>query len=417
MTFFVLKGLVMTETTQTIAAGAPTIALLPDQVVLRSDRASEIAKIEVGDRVVAGDGRFQQIQRVVPRSYSGQIVAIKPMGCLPLRVQPDQHILTRSETGQHLWKRAQELTEGDWLALPRMKQSMQGTGWDSRQYALSGQLGSDVGAQVDLADPDVAWFAGRFLADGSSTLYDEEGQQRGLASLYVGQKKTGDVERACRIAVFRFNKATPYLLYRGGEVRIDFGRTTIARMLRDKVGSDSGTKHLPPETWGLPDPALKALLAGWMSGDACGSAGGVVGRTVSRSLAMGLQTAFARLGVLCSVRREDRGEVVIRDQKVLSQPIFNLSVGASAMRDCFGWESTVSGSSLKHRVDEHYLYVPVKTVSRELYSGTVYEVRTERGTCALSGTVIMSGKHGDSMPANPQIAAAGQQRDSVEVAA
>jgi hypothetical protein len=93
----------------------------PDAIVVCADQAKPISDVRVGDCVLTHRGRFKRVTALLKQSFAGQMVCIDSFGSRKIVCTPEHPIYVCDPANQtYAWKKAIDITKGDWLVTPRM---------------------------------------------------------------------------------------------------------------------------------------------------------------------------------------------------------------------------------------------------------------------------------------------------------
>jgi stage V sporulation protein R len=375
--------------------------LAPETRVETRDGVKPITDIGPGEPVLTHTGRYRPVTAVARRWHDGTIHRIAVGGSNePVRITAEhpvllvrgrpcvladrQQVLCRPtcptqhkcsgprpyEGYEAEWVPAGDVRPGDWVAFPRRKPL-------TDLSAAAVEIPFDkvlrrrrrVGRHVLPVDARLAKFLGYYIAEGDA-------QPRGLVG-FGSHRDEADFHRevgALAAALFgarvgRDDSRTALA------TTVRFNNQEVARWLREVVGVGADAKRIPDFLYEHPDPALvTACLAGLFNGD--GTFTKAVGRdsgtlslsTVSEPLAYQVRHAALRLGVKTALYRRHRAN---------RRPDFDLvwsGESAHALSRLLLGEDVIEGDRSFERTwsDADYLYVPVRSVEAEPYSGYVY---------------------------------------------
>lgn len=335
----------------------------PGSLVMVERGAVPIEELTLSDRVIDMQGVLNPISGLACRAYSGPLVSIgcrKMLG--PIISTPDHQIMTgtvtrrwnpmRREIANVAWKAAADIQVGDWLVVPRL---------------------SAVSSIPPLEDPTLAYFYGRFVGDGSTTLYREAGAERGRCRVTFGLSEWSDVEHL-RGVIARYGPVR--LIRQDSVMHLEFGRTQLAREFRTRFGAGAPTKRVPPEIMGASPKVVRAFLRGYYDADGWRHRNAHEASTVSPGLALQLQLMMTTLGILATIhRRGEAGMQEICGRTSLRRDRWLVRIGATDADRAFD----VPVASKYHRrtfyaASATHFAVPVAAVDRIEYTGPVYDI-------------------------------------------
>lgn len=346
-----------------------------------------IEEIGVGDTVVDAGGEFTSVVNTMSRKYDGDLVVIKPRGMLPLRVTDEHPILVRTykwkfvagprrtnvrDWSDPVWKKAAEVQEGDWVHVP---------------MAYGPYSPTHITDHDGLAlDEETAEFLGWYVAEGYTSRqgdYHNIGLCLGPRE-YPEAQHLADVIRkrmGCSAKVHTRGGGTGYLVRASG--------APLGRWLLHHCGAGARNKRIPAAILYHKDlRILAAFLHGYISGDGHATRTVSFG-TASRLLALQVQLAFARLGVLINLHYRGPQRGVIRGRGFQSHGLYHGYTTARAAFELLGFHELAHPA----RQTQYFgragecLLTPVVAVSRERFTGEVFNLETKSHTYVAQNVV------------------------------
>ena len=350
-----------------------------------------IEDIVAGDEVIDKDGNRTQVLNAFKRPYDGDVITIKPRGCLALTATPEHPFyVKKNKDTQPSWIDAKEVQVGMYLALPKRCEYDVGDLQFSPSNHAKGKS-PFLTQPVDI-DEDFAWFAGLFVADGHATLSDEHGYRRGSSRItFAYDDDSAIIERALIIAK-RFGGAYLHTSpEKEGGKHVCFGRVTVAQGFQNWFGHMAQNKCIPPQILGHPDMRIPlAFLEGYLCGDGHRiphegrHKGRVLANTVSHVLALQLQQLCARLGVFVVINYQRRHQTIseIRGHAITQLPYrYNIAIRNVDIERVRG--NMLDDPMYTNRrplKDETHFWTQITGVENEPYSGMVYNLETASHT-------------------------------------
>jgi formate hydrogenlyase subunit 6/NADH:ubiquinone oxidoreductase subunit I len=151
----------------------------PDTLVTTNPSVKPIGEIEIGDRVLTHTGLYRRVRQVYRRDYSGRMYTIRPLGApFPLKVTEDHPLLvsTRNtakkgrldkQVREPSWKTPKELKAGDYLTLPRMRETRDIEFYEQQVEVGQPSTGKRLRRQLKLrANSELFRLVGYYLAEG-----------------------------------------------------------------------------------------------------------------------------------------------------------------------------------------------------------------------------------------------------------
>ncbi len=376
---------------------------VPAAEILLGDN-KPISEYGVNDRVTGRSG-LQSVTKTYARPFTGDLVEIKALGMLPFRVTPNHPLLvvpgrSRGATvtyREQVWQDAGRLRpkvryeDGDYLVMPRVHGTLRPSEIPLGSYiqahrATLKQAGRGARpyvyahAEAFPLTEDTAWMLGLYVADGSPSP-----AHRSVA-FHLHENETEKVERLRRVAHGLGHRLWVDSVPGERAVTAHLASVILCAFLPDVCGKGAHRKRIPDFILYHEDEGvLRAFLEGYMAGDGSTEftrAGYEISSftTVSKTLALQLQLAFGRLGVFIALRRKRRAQVgTILGRKV-------------RMRETYRglWCSDVRATRrkrLRRLGDDEAYFLPVKSVRRVPFMGSVHNLETTDHTYLVSNIV------------------------------
>lgn len=369
------------------------------QLVYCNGVPAPIEDVRVGDVVLGSTGEAL-VTQAYAKPYKGKVQVLRALGGLPARLTPEHRVLVldgatvrgerhrntwrRSQGGRGLmtlepepltaaraeWRRADQVRVGDFVLLPVVSEEAEYT-IDLNPFIAP--YAAQRGWRHDpvRVDDEVAWFLGRFLADGSATTKS--------CNISFGMDEGADARR-CAMAYQRITGRVPGIIQgTGNSLVLRAPSTPLARFLADSFGTGARNKRIPAWVQSLPKGQLSAFLDGYCTGDGNPNANGSLHyATVSPFIAQGLALAFAKFGVAASVHalNVEGKTTLIRGKPCVSHGTrYDIVLGPGQATALYG--GAVDESSKRWCVEiDGRIWVPVRGITEEDYDGFVYDIAT-----------------------------------------
>ena len=379
-----------------------TACCVPPDTVLLGDN-KPISDYGIGDLVTGASG-LVQVNQTFSRGFDGELIEVRGRGMLPFLVTPEHPVLTiqrRLDGGKGIygkstvWKTAGELAHApatkedgrflypagvhDCLLIPRIKGSVSPSAIPLEKYASTRGLNiiRGRGENPPLTFPlteETAWLLGVYTAEGWTT----EGHD---VYFSFGHDEPALVRQVVRIA--RSLGYHPVIKKRRTGTWVRFSSSILARALREWCGHLAENKKIPDFVLHhRNEQVLISFLGGYLKGDGSVTVdkrGPVFDRasTTSKILAMQLQLAYARIGQFARIRKEAReGTARIEGRTVKTRDAYSL------------WLLTSKRKVSDFRVNDDFIVVPIRKISRIPYSGEVRNLETGDNTYLVSNAVV-----------------------------
>jgi Fe-S cluster assembly protein SufB len=328
-----------------------------------------IETVQVGDRVIASDGRPHRVKATQVRDLRGTLHTITPLSPGNAFTLTDEHpvlsvprssvLISRAPrngwqpevdtrrllAAEPQWRPAKDVEVGDFLVFPKTKPT----------------------PSAVLADPKFMRLAGYCLAEGSATLTN--GCESLVFSFHLDEVEYVNEVQELLKNLYDVSSSVRYDESKHEARVLVYSKAAYAAM-REHVGTGSARKALSPWLMGQPDALLAELVECYVRGDGnVNERGGATWtrvHTVSRAWALQLQAILARTGTFATVElRRPGGPGQILGRDVVRQDLWQVQ-----------W--TVGGKGPRQARDAgEYFLVPVKKRESREAAELVYNLDVE----------------------------------------
>jgi PHP family Zn ribbon phosphoesterase len=407
----VLKGIDSAELVEQVTGVSkevvviPAHCLLPTEVIITNPGAKPIQEAKVGDYVFTHMGRPRRVIQVLNRPYDGDVLRIIPWYfSTGLELTPEHPVLAiktvkdcnggggickpspiHARNCYHhyykdympKWVPAGGLNVGDALLYPRVTQVADMKELPVGTYDATLRQSPNVGAQF-------CRLAGYYLAEGYSNGRDGIGFAFGRHEPgYVDDVKTL-VSELFGIKTKRGKTEGDVLIHSKGMMRL------FESLFYDGISRTASHKCMPDWMIYLPKVKQVEILRGWWRGDR--------GSTSSLLLFEQMKIICLRMGIVPSIRidRADshrrRGHHSIDNRTVEAHhdnymmEYLAFFEDGSHLLDDDEFKRFVPRTNERHGwVDDRYVYLPIRKISRRDYAGLVYNLEVESDNSYLTG--------------------------------
>lgn len=337
-----------------------------------------IEQIEVGDEVLTHQGRYRNVYHTMNRPYRGDVYSIRFFGDSDrqLQVTADHPLLVvrrkrqneRNKEFNLVWTTASTLKDGDYLAIPVPQPEME-MAYAGVTIPFGRGRHQPIERYVEFPqEKDFYRLLGYYFAEGHA----DNGHYLSF-SFHVEEKELLDDVRAL-IEKYFGKSPVANRPRQNGQILV-LSSTETARAFTREFGANVYEKHVPEWVLSAPLDLLAELVRGMWCGDGSYDARKNMFRynTISANLAYSFRDALLRLGIPASVNLQSRAEP--RQDiytVVISSPAnsrFGEIVGVDAE------DGDLSGSPFQ--LDENFLYVPIREISKEKLETDVYNFSVE----------------------------------------
>jgi len=349
--------------------------LVPDtQVMIDRGEFKPISEISVGDKVIDDLGNYRAVTNVFVRQYEGELVCVSPSGdSRVIRMTPEHPVLVFDDYRMRsLFVKAGDLSGAGyvfWSAVVNGEAEARVSCKPRQPHGRRKEFPDDVEV-----DGDLARFCGLFVAEGHIC------QKKVFFTLHVDETGVSDDLSKVGLRVFLDGGAETVLEDRSVRRR-EFYNASLAEFLGQHCGNGSYNKRVPDFVLRGSELVKRQFLLGLFSGDGyfCDSSIGLT--TVSWTLAYQVRDMLLSLGVASGVGPGSKTSAQVR--------VFGGEMTKFADIVGFG---TGRGECRKGR----YFCAPEGrgmfsrfSVSRELYSGPVFNLEVEDREVFVCGSVAV----------------------------
>jgi site-specific DNA-methyltransferase (adenine-specific) len=257
--------------------------LHPDSLVMTENGYRPIKDIQVGHRVLAGDGVFHQVEAVTRHPYTSKdLFDVRVMGTNFTSLVSDNHpyLIWRPKRKGYqivghevLWLAAEEIVRGDYTMTPIV------------------QSGSPEREPPHPEDTDFWFVVGLYLAEGCQ--HQSHGIDR-FPSFSLHEEETDLIER-----IRMYCEPAKVSVYPKGDskgVQVVAFDPELGLACAELCGSGAATKTIHPSVWNLPIDSLHSFVDGYLAGDGGPVRSYMQAKSASRDLASQMRFLAEMLG-------------------------------------------------------------------------------------------------------------------------
>jgi len=352
----------------------------------------QIDKMKISNKIVSAQGNLIAVEKIGSRHYEGNVLNIKPRGFLPFGVTPQHRFLattvkwkgfekpTRTQKRVLIetpkWVEAQNLTTDNWLCIPKIKPL-----YETEKIKLGGLItGNKWSVKLNeiVLDEDFARFLGLYTADG---FYSE---QNGSISIVLGKNET---EIKDRLLKFYKDRGIKYHIQKRKDceaLRIIMCSKPLGRFLHKNIGTNAHNKKMPQFILYHKNLNLvKAYLRGELDGDGCiynkkDNKQNYSIATVSQGLALDLQLAFSRFGLIVPINTVKQTPNKLIKYKNTENPIiYKLSSNHNKIVEIIEGKEPQNKRQTNHFLEtDEYFLTKINKIDIEQFNGEVYNLKS-----------------------------------------
>ena len=343
------------------------------------DGEKPIEEIVAGDEVLTHKGRYRRVYETMARPYQGTVYNIDYYGDSSQTLQvTEEHplfVVRRERKGMMNkqfspeWLHASSVQEGDYLVVPiPTVEELQPQEKSVLVEMGKGRPNSSTKEVKWSLEPDFFRLIGYYHAEGHV-----DNEHYTTLSFNVAEESYLADSQA--LMTRYFGKAPAANRPRLNGQTLVLSSTETSRAIATEFGSTVHDKKVPEYIRNASAEQLAQWVRGAWSGDGSYDSKKNCFRfnSVSRTLAYAFRDALLRLGVIASINLQERATPRLPMYTVVISTPCNSRFGEIVGREASN--GTQSGSPFF--MDEHYLYLPIRSITTEEVDTTVYNFSVE----------------------------------------
>jgi len=386
---------------------AHAYCFIPSTRIITSEGFKDIFNIKVGEMVLTHKNRFREVTKVISHTHKGKIINLKTgYSNIPLIVTPNHlfyvadNVRVKQSTCWKkedfkpglLWKKAEDLTENDFLYLPRynITQDIDKFNVSYKNNSKFNKWSGDITLNVD---NDLMRLVGYYLSEGHHCeRINKKGWKEGNVGFTFASKRESYAEFVKSYLRDTFgSNITPNQI--GSVIQISTGKRLV-REFFNQFGSHAHNKRIPSWIFKLESSKITSLIKSLFEGDASLGKYSIKYSSVSRDLAFGVRLLLNKLGIICNVSNRGKFKDSEIDGRIIKSNYDNYHVDISGdsarelARLCkFDYDGGKVTNGNHTYVNEDYILIPIKEINHSNYLGEVYnlEVKDDESYCTHSG--------------------------------
>lgn len=334
----------------------------------------DISTAKIGDVVFTHTASWKPIKNIIKRKYNGDIFKIKYYGdsSAELKVTEEHPLLVsrrvrnrdRNKQFNFEWIFAKDLSAKDYLVMPIEKEINVDT-----EFIGMVEYKNESEKVIIPLEPDFFRLMGYFFAEGHI-----DNEHYITFSFNKDEKEYLDDVKQLVLKYFGKNVIENKIRQNGQSLVVC--STKYARLLASEIGSTIKDKKIPDWILKSNDKNVAELIKGMWRGDGSYDKKTNMFRynSVSENLAYGYRNILLRLGILADINLQKRNAprknmYVVLVTRSMNKKFANI-LGVDEIEN-----GVLAGSPVS--MDEKYLYLPVKSIVREKFSGDVFNLSVE----------------------------------------
>ncbi len=374
--------------------GNPT-CILGETLIVNNPRIENIANMEKNDRVLDHNGGFSNVTKTFVRDYNGQIYTLDVWNLGKIKLTPEHNVFAtkinrfRDKFRHHKkfypdWYAASELKKGDYALYPIPKETIDRRlmefdiptfKYDFKSKKLPAKI------KVDNAFLKLVGF---YLAEGHVRV----NKCKGTLGFTFGSHEEHYVKETIELLKTVFGLDYSKIYRERNSININCYSAKLARFFEKHFGKGAKLKVLPHWMLLLPKKKQDAIISGLWQGD--GYVNGRTAKFVTISEKLAYQTAFLLL------RQQILFSFLISPERGMHKQSYSIYIKEqdSLKRIAKLVKKQINFPKIKearHRswYSNGYLYVPIRNVFSEKFSGKVYNLEVEPSHSYVSSVATL----------------------------
>jgi len=384
--------------------------LTPDTLIFSNPNIKEISTFSDTDKILARSGKYEDLKYRYIRPYEGDMVKLTVnYSNIPLSITPNHKVFcadnvrTKQKDNwrkdfldvEFKWKKAEDLTEKDFLLFPRLKgienKKRMKIVHSWKRYVFGREHKIRKRSTISFpVNKDLMSLIGFYISEGciskSKVFFKRE--NRYMKTSYVGwffgkhEKKYADYVVKTVKKLFDANTTVHY---RKSTIEIFCYKKAVVKFF-EQFGHGALHKHIPMWVMKLPKKKLTYLIMALVKGDGNIDKYQIRYFTSSKTLAFQLRLILFKLGILHNISKEKNrvGKIDGREIFYTNEFRYVIIISGDAARklsDIFpDYDGGIHTSGNFGYVLKDYIMIPIRKIEREKYSGFVYNLETPSHT-------------------------------------
>lgn len=354
--------------------------LHPDTIVWNK----RIKDLIIGDDVICNDGKIHKVLKRGKIKYNGNMLEIKPVGFLPIKITENHMILVYNTNINKLeWKLSQKVDKDtDMLLMPKLKKSNHNTNIFNIKKYIHGNAWSVPEKLYNLKlNNNIAFIIGLIIADGSTSVNKNDNTI--CISLNSNNKKL--ISKVSNILENDFGLSVRYTYKNNQDVcYIKVSSNILKRFIRNELGTYSHNKQIPDWVIHASKSIVHSFIHGLYSGDGCVCSYDKPKHTcinyctINKILATQLQLLLNRddINIHTTLRKRHDGDMHIRGKTYKTKSKYILSTRDKKMYNIINIDYNKKRPTKYYKDIGNYIATKIKYIKSYNYDGYVYNIHT-----------------------------------------
>jgi len=386
---------------------AHTWCFTPETMIITDGGLKAINNIKIGEEVLTHKGNLKKVKKVFKREINEEIVSIKtnysniqidvtknhPFFVADNLRQPQKENWKKNYVKpKFVWKNASDLCRNDFLYLPRYSNEKD---IDEINLEYDNGVGFSDSKTIPINE-EMMTMIGLYLAEGNHCEGKNHFGHPAGGVAFSFSLKEEHLAKKIQDDFYKYFDSKIKLHHRESTIELSSGKR-IVRKFFNQFGGYAHTKKIPGWVINLPEPKLIHLVKAMIEGDGHISKYDVSYATVSPELAFAFRLVLNKLGIFGSISKNKipkKNSVINGREIIVRHPLYYVRIsGDSARNLCEKLGIEYSGGKKTSGnfgyTDEDYFLIPVLSVEKKNYMGSVYnlEVEEDNSYCTFNGAV------------------------------
>jgi len=369
-----------------------------------SGKFENIENLKIGDNILQ-DKKEGQIIETFKRKYNGDLLQIKGMGMLPIKLTPEHPILVYERKYKNTvypirlltkpkWIKAKDLkSKKHYLVIPRYEERtdieiLNLEKFINKNKTNNHEQSHNIKKTIKkglILNQDIAWLMGLYVAEGSKINRFNDGMHFSL-----GSHENKIIKKIERINKKYLNYKIRKYYPRKSTVSVDLSSRILSKAFEKWFGRGAHNKKIPDFIlYHKNKDIISSFINGYMDGDGCQIKDNCVqGSTVSKTLVLQLQLLLARLGYMGTIRITKLPKRKIRNQILNKSLLYVIDWNIPKSTKRILNKKTIVSTSHRWKKNKKYIITPIVDIKKNKYSGYVYNLATENHTYLAENIVV-----------------------------
>ena len=343
-----------------VCAGFP--CFIKDTKVLTDNGYKNIQDVELTDKLLTHNNKFQKILNLQRKNYNSDLYKIR-VSYSPYDLNvTEEHPFYVNRDGNIDWLKANELLEDDYVGLPINQNNI----IPDFRFTKNINQYKKIDIKIKLDEKDQWFMLGYFVGDG----WIEEHKTKDNKDKYkIRFAINNKQEKELLLKFQKYLKLTDKKCSTGKCKKFGCQNKLWFNIFKD-FGKYAHNKKIPEWVQDAPVDLLKEFINGYQTADGCVYKNRNFITTTSYNLAYGIQRLFLKTGIICGLDYKIMNEKTIIEGRLVNQRNF--------------YKISWGNKNYKGFIEDGYMWRKIKTIKKEkVENEKVYnfEVENDNSYC------------------------------------